>query len=149
MKGFILADRAPWAGVLTAGLLCVLAAGCQTDSGKMLDDTAIRYAGQDNGEYNALGQSGQDGAMVRMASYDYASVAQTGGGSGAEVAMVRMASYDYASVAQESAGSQDTVDRSTGDIELVGANKWDVFMSDAWALPGVAWEDAQTVALKP
>ena len=125
MKGFIVADRAGWAGVLAAGLLCVFGAGCQTDSGRMLDDAAIRYAESDNGGYDAVAESGQEGAMVRMAS------------------------YDYESVAQASQGSEGTVAQSTGNIELIGANKWDLFISDAWALPGVAWDDAQTVALKP
>ena len=44
MKGFIPANRARLATVLTTGLLCLFVAGCQTDSTKKLNDTAIRYA---------------------------------------------------------------------------------------------------------
>lgn len=125
MKGFIPANRARLATVLTTGLLCLFVAGCQTDSTKKLNDTAIRYAESDNTGYDAAGYTGQDGEMVHLAS------------------------YDYESLAQADAGAAGTVDQSNADNALIGANKWDLFISDAWALPGVAWEDAQTVVLKP
>ena len=110
-----------WVAVLVGGLL--FGAGCQKDSARISDDAAIRYAQLGNGGHDKVGPSQRSGQMVRLAGLE-----------------------SLESMAGSSVGlaAGNEVDTGPG-----GVSKWDTAMSDVWDLPGVAWDDAQTVVQNP
>ncbi|MBA7523925.1 hypothetical protein ES705_16062 [subsurface metagenome] len=129
MQGCIRADGASRKNSINLISVVVLTgvlffgAGCQKDSARISDDAAIRYAGPGNGGHDKVGQSKQNGRMVRLASFE-----------------------SLESMGYDSAGTVAATEGVTGPG---GVSKWDTAVSDLWDLPGVAWDDAQMVVQNP
>ncbi|MCK4851227.1 MAG: phosphatase PAP2 family protein, partial [Phycisphaerae bacterium] len=126
MQGCIRADGASTKNSINLIRVAVLmgallfGAGCQKDSARISDGVAIRHAQLSNGGYDDVGRTG---GMVRLASLE--------------------------SLESMGRGLVGTVAATEGVSGPRGVSKWDTAMSDLWDLPGVAWDDAQTVVQKP
>lgn len=129
MQGCIRANRASrkhsinyiLVGMLTGVLL--FGPGCQTDSARRGEDSAVRSAQLSNDGYDNTGKSTQNGRKVPVENFD--------------------------SLENMEGGSAGTMGANRGGRELGQKNKWDTAMADLWDLPGVAWDDAQVVAKNP